>query len=137
MSARVGEEAVVSEAQILGIPFARSSYPMWIYDRETLAFLEVNEAAVAAYGFSRDEFLHMTLLDIRPREDIPEFLRETENPRPTGQSTAEKWRHKTKDGTVVGVIITSWELTYKERPAELVLARRETSGRAFAAGTAN
>lgn len=125
------------EAQILGIPFARSSYPMWVYHRETLAFLEVNQAAVVVYGFSREEFLHMTLVDIRPAEDVPEFLRQTDNPRPMGQSTAEKWRHKTKDGTVIGVIITSWELTYKGRPAELVLARRETSDMACAAGAAN
>ena len=110
---------------------------MWVYHRETLAFLEVNQAAVVAYGFSREEFLHMTLVDIRPAEDLPEFLRQTDNPRPMGQSTAERWRHKTKDGTVIGVIITSWELTYKGRPAELVLARRETSEKACAAGAAN
>ena len=76
-------------------------------------------------------------LDIRPAEDIPEFLRQGDNPRPDGPSTAEKWRHKTKDGTVVGVIITSSALTYKGRPAELVLAPRETSGKARAAVTAN
>lgn len=113
------------EAEILGIPFAGSRYPMWVYDRETHAFLEVNDAAIAAYGFSRTEFMRMTLLDIRPAEDIAEFLRQTDHPRPTGPSTAEKWRHKTKDGTVVHVTITSWELTFRGRPAELVLARRE------------
>lgn len=98
---------------------------MWVYDRETRKFLVVNDAAIAAYGFSREEFTKMTLLDIRPTEDIPEFLRLTHNPRPMGQSTAERWRHKTKDGTVISVIITSWELDYNGRPAELVLARRE------------
>lgn len=123
------------EAEILGIPFARSPYPMWVYDRETRAFLAVNDAAVEAYGFSREEFLKMTLLNIRPVEDIPEFLRLTDNPRPMGQSTAERWRHKTKDGTIVPVIITSWELTYRGRPAELVLARREASRRARGAKT--
>jgi len=125
----------VCEVEILGIPFARSPYPMWIYDRETRAFLEVNHAAIAAYGYSHAEFLSMTLLDIRPAEDIPEFLRQTDNPRALGQSTAEKWRHKTKDGTTIPVIITSWELIYKGRPAELVLARRQSSGRARAAKT--
>jgi PAS domain S-box-containing protein len=113
----MGEELVVAEAEILGIPFARSSYPMWVYDRETLAFLEVNEAAVAAYGFSREEFLGMTLLDIRPAEYIREFLRQGDDPRPMGQSTAEKW--------------------HNGRAGELVFARRETSGKACAAGTAN
>lgn len=117
----------------MGIPFAGSHYPMWVYDRETRKFLEVNDAAIAAYGFSRKEFLSMTLIDIRPIEDVPEFLRLTDHPRPTGESTAEKWRHKTKDGTVVPVIITSWELTYRGVPAELVLARREKSGKASAA----
>ncbi len=126
-------EAVVPEAEINGIPFATSPYPMWVYDRETRRFLAVNDAAVAAYGFSRQEFLKMTLLDIRPLEDIPEFLRLTDHPRPVGQSTAEKWRHKSKDGSVFSVIITSWELEYKSRPAELVLARKETSGTARAA----
>ena len=70
-------------------------------------FLEVNEAAVAAYGYSRADFMKMTVLDIRPPEDIP-VLRQTDPPRPIGQSTAEKWRHKTKNGTVVAVFITSW-----------------------------
>ena len=125
------------EAEILGIPFARSTYPMWVYDRETRKFLEVNDAAVTVYGFTREEFLKMTLLDIRPVEDVPEFLRLTDNPRPLGQSTAEKWRHKTKDGTIVPVIITSWELTYRDRPAELVLARRERSAKARGAKTSS
>jgi PAS domain S-box-containing protein len=106
---------------------------MWIYDRETHGFLDVNDAAVVGYGYSRAEFLKMKLLDIRPPEDIPEFLRQTPHPRPMGQSTAEKWRHKTKDGTIIPVIITSWELTFRGRPAELVLARRERSGKACAA----
>ena len=123
------------EAEILGIPFGESHYPMWVYDRETRRFLEVNHAALVAYGFSREEFLKMTLVDIRPTEDVPEFLRLTDHPRPQGQSTAEKWRHKTKDGRVVPVIITSWELTYKGRPAELVLARRDASAKVRAAKT--
>ena len=110
------------ELEILGIPFAENPYPMWIFDRETLAFLEVNDAATRAYGFSRAEFLAMTLLDIRPAEDIPELLQETQHPQ---QSTAEHWRHKSKDGVVFSVVITSWELLFEGRPAELVLARRE------------
>ncbi len=65
----------------------------------------------------------MTILRIRPPQDIPELLRQTPNPRPKGQSTAEKWRHQAKSGAVFPVTITSWELTFRERPAELVLAR--------------
>jgi PAS domain S-box-containing protein len=115
----------VPEREVLGIPFAKNAHPMWIFDRETLAFLDINEAAVKQYGFSRQEFLSMTLRDIRPLEDLPELLRQTQHPRPQGQSTAEEWRHVTKDGTMFRVTITSWELTFRERRAELVLARRE------------
>lgn len=122
--ASVGE-GTVAESEVLGVPFAHSPYPMWVYDRETYEFLDVNEAAVKAYGFTRAEFLTMRVIDMRPAEDIPEFLRQTNPPRPMGQSTAEKWRHKTKSGTCFPVVITSWELTFKGRPAELVLARRE------------
>lgn len=116
-----------SPEAVLGIPFARNVYPMWVFDRETLAFLEVNSAAIHQYGYSRDEFLRMAIRDIRPPEDVPELLRQTDAPRPLGQSTAEHWRHQAKNGYVFAVTITSWELTYCGRPAELVLARREDS----------
>jgi hypothetical protein len=98
---------------------------MWIFDQETLAFLEVNEAAVRQYGYSRQQFLSMTIVDIRPREDVPELLRHTDRSRPLGQSTGAGWRHKTGSGVVFPVAITTWELTFHGRPAELVLARRE------------
>lgn len=52
---------------------------MWIYDIHSLAFLEVNEAAVKHYGYSRDEFLKMTIKDIRPPEDIPLLLNDVAN----------------------------------------------------------
>ena len=115
------------EPQVSGIPFAKNIHPMWVFDRETLAFLEVNEAAVQRYGYSRQEFLAMKIVDIRPQEDVPDLLRKTRFPRPGGASTGEQWRHRTRDGTVFPVAITSWELTFRGRPAELVLARRENS----------
>ncbi|HKN32772.1 MAG TPA: PAS domain-containing protein [Terriglobales bacterium] len=114
------------ELEVLGIPFANNSRPMWIYDRETFAFLEVNDAAIQEYGFSSQEFLTMSLLDIRPPEDVPKFL---EQARLGQRSTAEEWRHKKKDGKVFPVVVTSWQLTFRGRPAELVLARRDSFGR--------
>jgi PAS domain S-box-containing protein len=98
---------------------------MWIFDRETYVVLEVNDVAVQRYGYSRQEFLTMTILDLCLTTDIPERFRQTDGPRPQGQSTAEKWRHRAKNGTVFPVVITSWELTFRGRQAEMVLARRE------------
>jgi PAS domain S-box-containing protein len=117
--------------ELLGMPFAKSPYPMWIFDRETYVFLEVNDVAVQQYGYSRQEFLTMTILDLRPTTHIPrtkhikELLRQTHAPRPQGQSTAEEARHQAKNGTVFPVVITSWGLTFRGRQAEMVLARRE------------
>ena len=54
--------------------FANNPRPMWVWDMETLAFLEVNEAAVNHYGYSREEFLAMRVTDIRPEEDVPSLL---------------------------------------------------------------
>lgn len=113
------------EAEVLGIPFANSEYPMWIWDHETLAFLEVNDAAVKIYGYSRQEFLAMKILAIRPLEDGQRFLKYIDPQNRIGQSTAEKWRHKKKDGKIFNVTVTSWALTFRGRRAELVLARGE------------
>src|SRR5690606_12065907 len=55
--------------------FENNPQSMWIYDVDTLTFLEVNNAAVKHYGFSRKEFLSMTLFDICPPDDIPEFVK--------------------------------------------------------------
>ena len=90
----------------------------------TLAFLEVNDAAIRAYGFSRREFMTMTLLDIRPGQDIRTFLHSWEHPH---ESTEESWRHAGKDGKAFPVSITSWELNFRGRKAELVQTRRESA----------
>ncbi len=100
--------------------FESSPQILWVYDTETLRFLAVNDAAVAHYGYSREEFLAMTLADIRPPEDVPALLehlrRETETARQAGI-----WRHQLRDGTVIQVDIRSHALTYAGRPARLVV----------------
>jgi PAS domain S-box-containing protein len=112
------------EVQLLGIPFAKNMHPMWVFDRETLSFLEVNDAAVRQYGFSRQEFLEMRITEIRPPEDVPDLLSQIRFPIP---KTGARMRHRSSDGTTFAVAITSWELTFRGRPAEMVLARREAS----------
>jgi PAS domain S-box-containing protein len=99
----------------------RVAVPMWIFNQETLDFLEVNQTAIERYGFSREEFLAMTLLDIRPSEDASRLLHSTlRHPHATIQPTL--WRHQTKDGTIFQVQITSREIRFCGHPAELVCA---------------
>lgn len=100
--------------------FDANPLPLWVFDRETLAFLAVNESAVRHYGFSRREFLNMTIRDIRPEEEIPALLNAVAHPI-EGLTGAEVWRHRKKDGTLIDVEITSHELPFRGRQAELVL----------------
>ena len=95
---------------------------MWIYDLETLGFLEVNEAAVKQYGYSRAEFRRMRLPDIRPREEIAPGRAPGRTERGRLQP-ARGWRHRRKDGTLIFVDITSYKLIYKGHPAVLVVAK--------------
>ena len=94
--------------------------PMWLYDVDTLAFLEVNDAAVEHYGYSREEFLGMTISQIPPPDDVPKFLELT-----TGLPSFDRsgpWRHLMKDGSVIQVVITSHELTFAGHQARFVMA---------------
>ena len=101
--------------------FERNPQPMWVYDQETLAFLRVNDAAIAHYGYSREEFLAMTIRDIRPPEDVSRLL-ENVSARRSGLTQAELWRHRRKDGSDILVEIAAHSVTYRDRAARLVLA---------------
>jgi two-component system cell cycle sensor histidine kinase/response regulator CckA len=101
--------------------FDSNPQPMWIYDRETLQFLAVNEAAVRHYGYSRDEFLAMTVKDVRPPEDVPRFL-EFVAKLEAEFSGPSFWRHRRKNGQVIQTEVFQRSLRFGERPARLVLA---------------
>ncbi len=101
--------------------FDSNPQPMWVYDLATLDFLAVNESAVHHYGYSREDFLAMTIKDIRPEEDIP-ALRESVARSLKGVDEAGTWKHRKKDGTIIDVEITSHLLMFAGRRAELILA---------------
>ncbi len=100
--------------------FLNNPQPMWIYDLETLAFLEVNDAAVDHYGYSHDEFLKMTLKDIRPAEDIPLLLEDVARTYKT-LNPAGSWRHQKKSGEIIQVEIISHTTVFNERSARHVM----------------
>ncbi len=99
--------------------------PMWVYDCETLQFLAVNYAAIAKYGYSKEEFLSMTLLDIRPPDEIDHFLAVAKHPA-QGLDHAGIWKHQLKNQQIIFVEITSYPLIFAGREAELVLAQDVT-----------
>ena len=99
--------------------FDANPQPMWVFDLETLRFLAVNDAALRRYGYSRTEFLSMTVKDIRPPEEVPALLRALADV-PAGAYRGT-WRHRTKDGADIDVEVSSEELTFAGRPARLVV----------------
>ena len=105
--------------------FDSNPLPMWVFERKTLKFLAVNEAAARQYGFSRREFLTMTITDIRPEEDIPDLLEATAKPIHGLQKTTI-WRHRKKDGAIIDVEIVGHDLHFHGVEAELIAARDVT-----------
>jgi PAS domain S-box-containing protein len=101
--------------------FDNNPHPTWVFERETLRFLAVNDAAVRKYGYSNNEFLKMTIKDIRPPEDVPALLESVGSVR-DGNENVGVWRHRRKDGTNIDVEITSYALSFADRAAEVVVA---------------
>ncbi|HXR11792.1 MAG TPA: PAS domain S-box protein [Gaiellaceae bacterium] len=101
--------------------------PMWLFDLETLRFLAVNDAAVAAYGWSREEFLAMTIEDIRPAADHAAIRAEVKTL--SGLNSAGIWRHLHKDGSLHDVAMFSNAVEFDGRTVRLVLAQDVTEQR--------
>jgi len=108
--------------------FESNPFPMWVYDRKTYVFLAVNDAAIGHYGYSRDEFLAMTLKDIRPEEDVPVLLDHLVSIY-SSETPTSIWRHRKKDGTVFDVEITAYGMYFGGRTAALALANDITEKR--------
>jgi PAS domain S-box-containing protein len=100
--------------------------PMWVFDNDTLAFLEVNDAAVHHYGYTREEFLCMKMADLRPRDEIPGMLEYLHRLVAEGMSPrfglAGVWHHLKKDGSVIDVEIKWSGVKFKGHSASLAMA---------------
>ncbi|MGJ5817410.1 PAS domain S-box protein [Paludibaculum fermentans] len=113
--------------------FERSPVPLWVYDEVTLEFLAVNQAAIDDYGYSRTEFLSMTIKDIRPPEDVPLLIERINNlesgtERLNWSDNPDRhWRHQRKDGSQMHVDIRSHSLLFDGHPARLVMSIDVTS----------
>jgi len=101
--------------------FYTSIVPRWIFDEKSLMILEINDAAIQKFGYSRKEFLNLTLLEISPIEDIPKLLRSALHS-PASRSYSGVWRHRKKDGSVLRFRIVSRKIRFGGHDAELVSA---------------
>lgn len=114
-----------SEAQYR-LLFEQNPLPMWVVDDEGLNFLAVNDAAVRHYGYSHDEFLGMTIRDIRPPEEVSNLM-DSRSPQIIGGIHSKGvWRHRKKDGTDILADVVASQITFQSRSAQLVLANDVT-----------
>ena len=119
--AKLRQELAERRAQYRSI-LDHNPRPCWIYSFESLRFLDVNESALATYGWSRDEFLAMTIVDIRPREDVPALLDDMRKMRGAPGGVSGPWRHRHRDGTVAQVEVSFVTLPVDGQPARLIVA---------------
>jgi PAS domain S-box-containing protein len=97
------ERRLLESEEEYRVLFDSNPHPMWVFDSETLAFLEVNDAAVRLYGFSRSEFLGMTIEAIRPETEVPALLAYLAVIPDDPSLLATQVKHRKKDGSLLEV----------------------------------
>jgi PAS domain S-box-containing protein len=99
--------------------FNSSPLPMWTFDRDTLRFVSVNDAAIRHYGYTREEFLAMTLADIRPAMDVEALRQDVKRAR--GFADRQVWRHRKKDGSLISVELRANDISVDGQALRLVV----------------
>jgi PAS domain S-box-containing protein len=89
--------------------FDNNPNAMWVYEVDSLRFIMVNDAAVLQYGYSKKEFLSMTIKDIRPKGELDRLIENVNRTRDKFQKS-DLWRHRKKDGTIINVELFSHSL---------------------------
>ena len=102
--------------------FELNPLPMWIYDLKSLKFLDVNVATIDLYGYSKHEFLKLTILDVRPHEDVSLLMEEVTKRENNSFFLSGVFRHKKKNGEFIQMEISAKKILSKGIPAVLVLA---------------
>ena len=105
--------------------FVANPHPMWVYDLETLSFLTVNDAAIQSYGYSLEDLLSMTIMDIRLPEERQRLIDHL--PTTNRGTLPELWKHLKKDGQIIDVEITAFPLVFDGRRSELITATDVTA----------
>ncbi|WP_445664070.1 PAS domain S-box protein [Fodinibius sp. AD559] len=119
---RINRSLRQSEKQYRDL-FDLSPLPKWIYDVQTLEFIDVNQHAIEHYGYSREEFLSMTIKDIRPKEEIPHLEHALESSlSDEGINKSGIHTHQKKDGTKIQVNIRSTLVNFNGQKAKMVVS---------------
>ena len=109
--------------------FDSNPHPIWVYDVDTLEFLAVNDETIRRYGYTREEFLEMTVKDVRPPEDVPILLNCVEQAGDTELRMTHSVRHQTRSGTIMDVEVAAQPIVFSNRRARLALVTDVTERR--------
>lgn len=119
------EEALRDSEERYRLLFESTPQPIWVYNEDTLTFLAVNEASTRIYGYSRDEFLSMTIDDLRPDEDIPTLM--IKNAADADELViSSPWRHQTRDKKIIYVEMSSHPVVFDGKNSRLVIVNDVT-----------
>ncbi len=125
-SKRAAEALAESEKRYSEL-FHLSPLPKFVYEMSTLRYLDVNLVAIQNYGYSREEFLSMTILDIRPPEDIPLVMSTVaEHEKDKKVSLEGLFRHRKKNGEIIQVDIQTNIIMYQGVQCKVVVANDVT-----------
>jgi two-component system cell cycle sensor histidine kinase/response regulator CckA len=129
------EQALIQAEARASLLFDKAPQAMWVFDEETGRFLAANDAAARRYGYSHEQFLQLTVYDIRPPEDRALMERVLGEVRGRPSTPARTYRHQTRSGEVIDVDIVSHAITFDGRAARFVVAvdvtERERATRAL------
>jgi PAS domain S-box-containing protein len=120
------EIELLSSKELYHEIFYSNPNPMWIFDLETLAFLEVNQATIDQYGYTNEEFLSMTLKDITPEEDIASLMISAVKAISEYNAENELWRHITKSGEILFAELSAKSLIYEGKKTRSVIINNVT-----------
>lgn len=115
------EEELLHSEQKYRLLFYNNPLPMWMVTIPGLDIIDVNDAAIKQYGYSREEFLKLNTRNLRPAEDVDYFLEEVDKMKP-GVINVRYWRHQKKDGTIIHVETYSHQIMYEGRMVWLGLS---------------
>lgn len=107
--------------------FHLNPQPMWVFALDSLKFLNVNAAAIKHYGYTREEFLSLTIKDIRPKSDMP-IVEEVNaaNEYKSNEVSKESFKHQKKSGEVIQVELRGYVMDFKGERAKIIIANDVT-----------
>lgn len=122
---KAAEEAIRSSEEKYRLLFENNPNPMWVYEFDSLKFLAVNDIAVNTYGYSRNEFLSMSLVDIRPKDQLPQLFKVIKEAKKSIQHSGPLV-HQFKNGKQIFVEVTSHSIDFEGKNARIVVVHDVT-----------